>query len=73
MNGRASMGCKKQTAIEGGSCPEWRGRPQSEGVRKECPVRHAGIAKEAVDRVEEAGQPLGVEARRQAPLDEAFP
>jgi hypothetical protein len=31
------------------------------------------MAEEAVDRVEEAGQPPSVEARRRAPFDEAIP
>lgn len=64
--------CEKQTAIEGGGCPKRRGRSQPESARKQRPVRHAGIAEEVVNRVEEVGQQPGVEARRRAALGEAL-
>jgi len=65
--------CEKQTAIEGGSRPERRRRPQPEGVGEERPVGIAGVPKEAVNPVEKPGEPLGVETRRNVALGQAVP
>ena len=56
---------EQQAAVEGGRRPKRRRFLQPEGARKQRPVRHARIAKEALDLIEESSQPFRVEPRRE--------
>ncbi len=42
-------------------------------MREQRAAGHAGVAKEAVNRVEKSCQPVGIKTRRQAALREACP
>jgi hypothetical protein len=64
---------EKHAAVEGGRRPQRRRRPQPEGARKQRPVRHAGIAEEALDPIEESTQPFRIEPRREIAPGEARP
>jgi hypothetical protein len=43
--------------------PQWRGRLKPKRMGKQSPVRHARVAKKAIDPVEEDLQPFFIEAR----------
>jgi hypothetical protein len=62
---------EKQAAVEGRRCPQRRGRLQPEGARKQRPVRHARIAKKALDPIQEFAQPFRIEPRREIAPGEA--
>src|SRR5262249_860229 len=64
---------EQETAVEGGGSPQRCWLLEPERTWEQRPVRHAGVAEEAVNRVKGLSQPSSIEARCQITPREARP
>jgi hypothetical protein len=64
---------EQQASVERGRRPQWRRRLQPKGMRKQRPFRHAHVAEESLDPIEESGQPFRIKPRREIASIEARP